>query len=48
MMCRYFFTRVVTVLSFLFSSAMSQMPVGQSIPGRFLITYRNGAIPAAA
>ncbi len=28
--------------------ALGQTPVGQTVPGRFLITYRNGAIPAAA
>ena len=48
MIYRYFLTRAFTLLTFLCSSAMGQTPVGQSIPGRFLITYRNGAIPAAA
>ena len=48
MMCRHFLSRAVTLLTFLCSAAFSQTPIGQSVPGRFVITYRNGAIPAAA
>ena len=48
MMFRYFIARTLTLLAFLSSSAMSQTPVGRTIPGRFIVTYRNGAIPGAA
>ncbi len=47
-MIRYFLTRTLTVLTFLASSALSQTPVGAVVPGRFIVTYRNGAIPPAA
>lgn len=47
-MFRYILTRVFTLITFLCSSAMSQTPVGQVVPGRFLVAYRNGAIPGGA
>lgn len=47
-MIRYFLSRALVIATFLCSSAMSQTPVGRVIPGRFIVTYRNGAIPAAA
>ena len=28
--------------------ALAQMPIGLAVPGRFIVTYRNGAIPATA
>ena len=46
-MFRYLLTRTLTVLTFLASSALSQTPVGTIVPGRFIVTYRNGAIPPA-
>jgi hypothetical protein len=47
-MFRYLIARALTVISFLCTAALGQTPVGRTIPGRFIVTYRNGAVPAAA
>jgi subtilisin family serine protease len=48
MTLQYIITRIFTILTFVSTSALSQTPVGRSIPGRFIVTYRNGAIPSNA
>ena len=47
-MLRYFLIRALSILTFLCASALSQTPVGRVVPGRFIVTYRNGAIPGTA
>ena len=47
-MLRYFLFRTLSLLTFLCASALSQTSIGRVIPGRFIVTYRNGAIPGAA
>jgi subtilisin family serine protease len=47
-MFKFIDTRALILLSFLGTSAISQTPIGRTIPGRFIVTYRNGAIPGAA
>jgi subtilisin family serine protease len=53
-MSRRLIARALTIITFLATTAMSQAPaigqtpVGRTIPGRFIVTYRNGAVPAAA
>ena len=47
-MLRYVVLRTLSLLTFLCGSALSQTPIGSIIPGRFIVTYRNGAIPGAA
>ena len=45
---QYFLTRIVAVFAFMTSTLLGQTQIGRSIPGRFIVTYRNGAIPANA
>jgi hypothetical protein len=47
-MLRYFLIRTFSLLTFLCASALSQTPIGRVIPGHFIVSYRNGAIPGAA
>jgi len=47
-MLRYFLIRLLSLVTFLCVSALSQTPIGRVIPGRFIVTYRNGAIPGTA
>jgi subtilisin family serine protease len=44
---QYFLIRLVALLTFLVSSLTSQTPMGRVIPGRFIVSYRNGAVPAS-
>jgi len=48
MTLRYIVSRLLAILTFLSTTALSQTPIGRAIPGRFIVTYRNGAIPASA
>ena len=48
MIFRYLLLRALTILTFLSSYALSQTPIGSSVPGRFIVTYRDGAIPTNA
>jgi subtilisin family serine protease len=50
---RHILIRILTVLAWLSTTALSQSPalsqtspIGRTVPGRFIVTYRNGAIPA--
>ena len=45
---QYFLVRAVAIFTFLTSTLLSQTPMGRSVPGRFIVAYRNGAIPANA
>lgn len=47
-MLRYFLIRTLAFLTVLVAAAVSQTPIGRSVPGRFIVTYRNGAIPGTA
>ena len=47
-MLRYLIIRTLSLLTLLSTAALSQTPVGRGIPGRFIVTYRNGAIPGSA
>ena len=45
---QYLFIRTVAILTFLTSSLLSQTPMGRTVPGRFIVSYRNGAVPSTA
>jgi subtilisin family serine protease len=45
---RCFLLRLLTVIAFFGPRSLGQQPLGATVPGRFLVTYRAGTIPAAA
>ena len=38
--------RLLTIIAFVGPRALGQQPIGATVPGRFLVTYRAGVIPA--
>ncbi len=42
------FTRILLAATLTAATALSQSPLGRTIPGRYLVTYRSGQLPTAA